>query len=44
MGFFCGDVTKLKDDLMDLKPTVFSTVPRILNRFYSVIQDIFNKK
>lgn len=35
--FTCGDILKLKDDLLDAKPTVFATVPRILNRFYTVL-------
>ncbi|XP_064624929.1 long-chain-fatty-acid--CoA ligase 5-like isoform X2 [Lineus longissimus] len=34
IGFFRGDVRKLPDDIMALKPTMFVTVPRLLNRLY----------
>jgi long-chain acyl-CoA synthetase len=34
MGFFNGDVQKLTEDMQILKPTIFSTVPRLLNRVY----------
>lgn len=36
---FCGNVRKLKEDLMYHKPTIFASVPRLYNRFYDVIQD-----
>lgn len=36
-GFYQGDVTKLSQDLQALKPTIMITVPRLLNRFYDVI-------
>lgn len=35
---FCGDVRKLKEDLMFFKPTIFASVPRLYNRFYDVMQ------
>lgn len=38
IGFYKGDVQKLKDDLAILKPTLFVTVPRLLLRFYDVIK------
>ncbi|KAH9101956.1 hypothetical protein LEN26_015611 [Aphanomyces euteiches] len=34
IGFFQGDTRKLMKDLKTLRPTIFSTVPRLLNRMY----------
>lgn len=34
IGFFRGDVKLLTDDMQALKPTLFITVPRLLNRIY----------
>ena len=42
-GFFGGDVLKLKDDLAELKPTVFVSVPRLFTRFYDVMQSKINE-
>ena len=42
-GFFQGDVMKLKDDLIVLKPTVMASVPRLYNRFYDVMQQKINE-
>ena len=36
-GIFSGDVFKLSDDLVSLKPTVFASVPRLFNKFYEGI-------
>ncbi|KAL5484650.1 hypothetical protein EMCRGX_G021180 [Ephydatia muelleri] len=33
-GFFRGDVKELMTDIQELKPTVFVSVPRLLNRVY----------
>jgi long-chain acyl-CoA synthetase len=38
IGIYSGDITQLQRDLQELKPTVFSVVPRLLNRFISAIQ------
>jgi long-chain acyl-CoA synthetase len=38
IGYYSGDVLKLKEDMADLKPTVFGSVPRLYNRFYDVIK------
>lgn len=38
IGFFGGDVLKLKDDLALLKPTIFVSVPRLYNKFYAAIK------
>lgn len=37
VGFFQGDILKLRDDLAALKPTIFISVPRLFNRFYDLI-------
>jgi long-chain acyl-CoA synthetase len=37
IGFFGGDVMKLKDDLTELQPTIFVSVPRLFNRFYDAM-------
>ncbi|XP_045424088.1 long-chain-fatty-acid--CoA ligase 5 isoform X2 [Lemur catta] len=39
VGFFQGDVRLLPDDMKTLKPTVFPTVPRLLNRIYDKVQN-----
>jgi len=38
IGFYAGDVFKLKDDLAELRPTIMASVPRLFNRFYDVMQ------
>lgn len=43
IGFYNGDVQKLKEDLAILKPTVFVTVPRLLLRFHDVIKSGIDK-
>ncbi|XP_035669719.1 long-chain-fatty-acid--CoA ligase 1-like isoform X2 [Branchiostoma floridae] len=37
IGFFQGDVRKLTDDIKELRPTIFATVPRLLNRIYDKV-------
>ena len=44
IGFYSGDMLNIKEDLMSLKPTVFVSVPRILNRFYDIIMQRFRSK
>ncbi|KAL2769265.1 long-chain-fatty-acid--CoA ligase 5 isoform c [Daubentonia madagascariensis] len=39
VGFFQGDIRLLPDDMQTLKPTVFPTVPRLLNRVYDKVQN-----
>jgi len=34
IGFFGGDIKKLGDDILALKPTLFVGVPRVYQRFY----------
>jgi long-chain acyl-CoA synthetase len=43
IGYYQGDVTKIKDDCSELKPTIFCSVPRLLNRFYDLMQDGITK-
>lgn len=38
IGFFQGDVRKLMDDIKELQPTLFASVPRLLNRFYDKVR------
>ncbi|POM57699.1 Long-chain-fatty-acid-CoA ligase [Phytophthora palmivora] len=37
VGYYSGDVKLLMDDLGELKPTVFPSVPRLLNRIHDKI-------
>ncbi len=36
-GFFQGSVLKLFDDIQELKPTIFASVPRLWNRLYDKV-------
>lgn len=38
IGFYQGDIKKLTDDMKELKPTIFCTVPRLLNRIYAKVR------
>lgn len=33
-GFYSGDVLKISDDIGVLRPTIFSSVPRLFNKIY----------
>ncbi|CAG8752007.1 2949_t:CDS:2, partial [Cetraspora pellucida] len=37
IGFYQGDTLKLLDDIAELKPTIFISVPRLLNRVYDKV-------
>ncbi|KAH9119156.1 hypothetical protein AeMF1_008020 [Aphanomyces euteiches] len=37
IGFYQGNTAKLMDDLVELRPTVFLTVPRLLNKMYDKV-------
>ncbi|KAG8363819.1 hypothetical protein BUALT_Bualt19G0061900 [Buddleja alternifolia] len=39
VGFYQGDNLKLMDDLATLRPTIFSSVPRLYNRIYAGISN-----
>jgi len=43
IGFYQGDTGKLLDDALALKPTLFASVPRLLNRIYDAVWDNINK-
>ena len=43
IGFFRGDVKTLVNDIMELKPTIFMSVPRLLNRVYDKVEDCLSK-
>ena len=38
IGYFHGNILEIVDDLKALRPTIFFSVPRLFQRFYSVIQ------
>uniref|UniRef100_A0A0K0F7J9 Long-chain-fatty-acid--CoA ligase n=1 Tax=Strongyloides venezuelensis TaxID=75913 RepID=A0A0K0F7J9_STRVS len=38
IGYFRGKIQELTHDMKALKPTIFPAVPRLLNRFYDIIQ------
>lgn len=40
--FYSGDIMKLKDDLQQVKPTFFATVPRLHLRFHDAIKEKFS--
>lgn len=44
IGFNSGDIRKILEDLALLRPTVFPTVPRLLNRIYDKIQQMLASK
>jgi long-chain acyl-CoA synthetase len=37
IGFFSGDIKCLVEDIQILKPTIFISVPRLLNRIYDKV-------
>lgn len=37
VGFYCGDIKKLAEDMKALRPTVMPAVPRLLNRIYDKV-------
>jgi long-chain acyl-CoA synthetase len=43
-GYYSGDPLKLIEDIQILRPTIFCTVPRILNRIYSKIHESLQTK
>ena len=43
-GFYQGDITKISQDLQALKPTLIIIVPRLLNRFYDLINANLNSQ
>lgn len=43
IAFYSGDVLKLKDDISEVKPTFFASVPRLYNKFYDGIKGNMDK-
>lgn len=43
IGFFQGDIKLITDDIKELKPTIFVTVPRLMNRIYGVVKSNVEK-
>ena len=43
-GFFRGDMLKLLDDIAELRPTCFSSVPRLFNRIYDGVSTRANAR
>jgi long-subunit acyl-CoA synthetase (AMP-forming) len=39
--YFCGDLTRIKDYLVEVRPTVFLGVPRVWERFQAVLEGKF---
>lgn len=37
IGYYQGDTSKLLDDIAELRPTVFCSVPRLFNRIYDKV-------
>lgn len=44
IGFYSGDITKIKEDIQALKPTFFASVPRLYNKIYDGVVDGMNKQ
>jgi len=44
IGFFSGSLTRIREDLKLLRPTIFSTVPRILQKHAAAIKQEFNNQ
>ncbi|KAM7541906.1 hypothetical protein Aperf_G00000011121 [Anoplocephala perfoliata] len=38
VGFYGGDLRRLNDDILALRPTLFVAVPRVLQRLYGTVQ------
>ena len=43
VGFYKGDVLSLLEDIQELRPTLFSSVPRLWNRIHDRIQNQLNE-
>ena len=44
IGYTCGNIQKIIEDVQVLQPTIFAAVPRILNRIRDKITSQFNEK
>jgi long-chain acyl-CoA synthetase len=43
IGFYSGDISNIKEDFAALRPTVFGSVPRLLQKLYDLIQMKFDE-
>ncbi|XP_020611686.1 long-chain-fatty-acid--CoA ligase 1-like [Orbicella faveolata] len=43
IGYYSGDIKRLLEDCKELKPTIFSAVPRLLNRIYDKVMSGVSK-
>ena len=43
VGFYSGNILKLKEDLQKLRPTLFASVPRVYNKLYVGITQRLNQ-
>lgn len=43
IGFFSGSVMTVLEDMQTLRPTIFTTVPRLLYRLYDVTHEKVSK-
>lgn len=44
IGYYRGDTLKIVDDVKDLQPTIFISVPRLLNRVFEKVSDTLSKQ
>ena len=43
IAFYSGDILKIVDDLKEVRPTVFASVPRLYNKIYDQIKGKINE-
>ena len=43
IGFYSGDLQTMLSDVQELKPTIFMSVPRLLNKMYDKVSYDFGK-
>jgi len=44
IGFYSGNISTLVDDMVELRPTIFCSVPSFYNKLYASIEDKYFKK
>jgi long-chain acyl-CoA synthetase len=40
IGFYCGNIYNMRDDMQTLRPTLFMSVPSVLKRYYSRVNEL----
>lgn len=43
IGYYCGDVKRMLDDVAEVRPTVFLGVPRVFSRFHDKVTGTVNQ-